>query len=309
MEREKKKALALAILIGFAIIVAIFIFLWGAYLNRGTIRIIADAPFNVITLEGETLCDTSPCEIVRKTGVHGLILTKTGYQNISTEIKVKLWSTVDLELKFIANPYIESTDKFPEPEKEISYKIIFDDSNKTYKLVKADDNQERAIVYFQKEIKSPLIFGSENGALIIDTEEEAVAYKIDIKNAERERVDEDLRNAEEGAWSNDGEKFAFTTSDSDYLYVLDQNNAVSQLSLEKENTVYAWTYNGDLFYATLEDSYYVFGEYDPEIKSYTQRFSSSELSGLPDIIIPANNGKKIYFQIGDGEYMLILEKL
>ena len=216
---------------------------------------------------------------------------------------------MDLELKFIANPYIESTDKFPEPEKEIQYEIIFDDSNKTYKLIKADDDQERAIAYFQKEIKNPLIFGSENGALIIDMEEEAIAYKIDIKNAERERIDEELRNVEEGTWSNDGEKFAFTTSDSGYLYVLGRDNAVSQLSLEKENTVYAWTYNGDLFYATFENSGYVFGEYDPEAESYTQRFSSLELSGLPNIIIPANNGKKIYFQIGEGKYVLILEKL
>jgi len=309
MEREKKKVLALAILIGFAIIGAIFIFLWGTYLNRGTIRIIANPPFNVITLEGETLCDTSPCEIVWKTGVQDLILTKTGYQNISTEVTVKLWRTVDLELEFIANPYIESTDNFPEPEGEIQYEIIFDDSNKTYKLVKADDDQGRVVVYFQKEIKNPLIFGSENGALVIDTEESALAYKIDIKNAERERVDEDFRNVEEGAWSNDGEKFAFATSDSDYIYVLDQNNVISQLSLEKENTVHAWTYNGDLFYATFENSGYIFGEYDPETKSYTQIFSFSELSGLPDIVIPANNGKKIYFQIGEEKYVLILEKL
>ncbi|MFH1533525.1 MAG: hypothetical protein ABID64_01180 [Nitrospirota bacterium] len=305
MEREKKKTIVLAALIGLAIVVAIFIFLWGAYLNRGTVNIIATPPFKVVTLDDEYLCDISPCEIVRKRGITDMIVSKAGFQNISTSIDVKLWGTVDLELKFMINPYIEVAEAFPEADPIIGYEIVLDEQTNSYKLIREDDDQQRPIVYFLKEIPDPRIFGSEKGALIVDND---IAYKIDIENAERDRINENFSAIEGGVWSNDGEKFAYTTSDSSYVQVLDQFDETYETELLKENTIYTWNYDNDLFYITSQDNSYIFGIFNPEAESYTQIFASSEFTELPNTLIPTNNGNRIYFKIGEEKFVLILEK-
>lgn len=305
MEREKKKTIALAALIVLAIVIAIFIFLWGAYLNRGTINIIATPPFKVVTLEDEYLCDVSPCEIVRKRGIMDMIISKSGYQNISTSVNVKLWETVDLELKFTINPYIEVAEAFPEADPIIEYEIVLDKQTNSYKLIREDDDQQRPIVYFLKEIQDTKIFGSEKGALIVDDD---IAYKIDIENAERDRINENFSAIEGGVWSSDGEKFAYTTSDSSYIQILDQFDETYEIELLKENTIYTWNYDNDLLYITFQENSYIFGIFNSEAESYTQIFASSEFGKLPNTLIPTNNGSRIYFKIGEEKFVLILEK-
>lgn len=315
MDREKRGALTFGIILGLIIVSAIFLFLWGAYLNRGTIRIIGEVPFKVLTIDGkETLCEISPCEIVQKRGLRDLIITKEGYRSLSEEAVVKLWRTVDLEVKFEIIPYIQKTEEFPIIEEEIVYKIIFDDENDIYKLIDSKDAQSRAIVYFQKEIVDPIIFGSDSYALVVDKSKKNSAYKIDIFSKTREKNDNfDFRNIEKGLWSNDGKNFAFSLSDSDYIYVLSGNNLVEQLSLKKENSIYAWKYDNTLLLITNQNldteetsTTYDFIEFDPEISSYQQMGSFAEIISLPDLLIPANNGGMIYFKIGEEKFRLIL---
>ncbi len=305
MERERKKTIALAALIGLAIVAAIFIFLWGIYLNRGTINVIATPPFKVVTIDDEIICDISPCEIVRKRGITDMILSKSGFQDISTSVDVKLWRTVDLEVKFMINPYIEVASAFPEADPRVEYEIVLDEQTNSYKLVVAKDDQQRAIVYFLNKISESQIFGSEKGALIINND---IAYKIDIENAERDRISKDFSAIEDGVWSSDGEKFAYTTADSSYVQVLDQFNETYETDLLKENTIYTWNYDNDLLYTTLQDNSYIFGIFNPEADSYTSIFSSSEFAQLPNTLIPTNNGSRIYFKIGEEKFVLILEK-
>jgi hypothetical protein len=305
MERERKRTIALVVVIGLAIVGAAFIFLWGIYLNRGTVNIIATPPFKVVTIEEEIICDLSPCEIVRKRGITDLILSKSGFQDISASVNVKLWSTVDLEVKFMINPYIEATEAFPEADPIVFYEIMLDEQTNSYKLVVAGDDQERAIVYFLKEISFPTIFGSEKAALILDDD---IAYKIDIENAERDRVKEDFSAIEDGTWSSSGEKFAYTTSDSSYVQVLDQYNNVYETELLKENTIYTWDYGNDLLYVSSQENSYDFGVFNPEAESYTGIYSTTEFAELPNTLIPTNSGSRIYFKVGDEKFALILEK-
>lgn len=307
MEDERKKTFALAVLIIIGIVAAIFIFIWGVYLNRGTISITADPPFSITTLEEEILCDVSPCEIVQKRGIKDMVFSKTGHQNISTTVDVKLWSTVDLNLNFVTNPYVEATTGYPEPDPEVEYEIIFDEQKKSYKLIKSGDDQERPIVFFLKEIARSKIFGSESGALIVDLDEDDTAYKINIKNAERDKINGNLKVIETGKWSPNGENFAYTTSDSTLLSVVNQYNDISLTTLVKESTVYAWTFENDLFYITQADQSYYFGIFNPLYNSYTDLYITSELSALPEEVIPSNNLRKIYFKIGEEKFILILE--
>ncbi len=305
MERERKRTIALAVVIGLAILGAFFIFLWGIYLNRGTVNIIATPPFKVVTAEDEYLCDISPCELVWKRGVKDLIISKSGFQDISTSVNVKLWGTVDFEIKFMIDPYIETTEAFPEADPKVFYEIMLDEQTNSYKLVIAGDDEQRPIVYFLNRIPDNNIFGSENAALIIDDD---IAYKIDIQNAERDRINEDFSTIEDGVWSNDGEKFAYTTSDSSYVQVLDQFNDTYETELLKEDTVYTWNYDNDLFYITSQENSHNFGIFNPEAEAYMGIFSSSELTQLPSSLIPTNNGSRIYFKVGDEKFALILEK-
>jgi len=305
MERERKRTIALAVVIGLAIVGAIFILLWGIYLNRGTVNIIASPPFKVVTVEEEFLCDLSPCKIIQEIGLTDMIISKSGFQDISTSVDVKLWGTVDLEVKFMINPYIEATEAFPEADSKVFYEIMLDEQTNSYKLVIAGDDQQRPIVYFLNRVPDNNIFGSEKAALIIDDD---IAYKIDIENAERDRVNEDFSTIENGVWSNDGEKFAYTTADSSYVQVLDQYNETYETELLKEDTIYTWNYDNDLLYVTFKENSYNFGVFNPEVDSYKGIFSSTEFAELPNALIPTNSGSRIYFKVGDEKSALILEK-
>lgn len=317
MDREKRGALAFGIILGLIILGSVFLFLWGTYLDRGTILISGDAPFQVLTIDGKTtFCETSPCKLVQKSGLKDLILTKEGYRSVSTEVVVKLWKSVDLKVNFEINPYIQQTEVFPEIEEEIIYSIVFDKEKNIYKLVDSQDPQKNAIVFFQKEIASPLIFGSSSAVLIVDTSEENSAYKVDTILFEREKIDNfDFRNIEKGTWSNDGENFAFSLSDSGSVWILNKDNIVSELYIKKENAIYTWAYNGNLLFVTNQNtetgevtSIYSFVEYNPLTSSYQNIGTFSEVISLPNLLIPANNGGIIYFQIGDIKYRLILRK-
>ncbi len=317
MDREKRGALAFGIILGLIIIGSAFLFLWGTYLNRGTIVISGDTPFQVLTIDGKTtLCSTSPCKIVQKSGLKDFILIKEGYRSISTEVVVKLWREVEMKADFEINPYIQQTEVFPGIEKEITYEIVFDKEKNIYKLADSKDPQKKAIIYFQKEITSPLIFGSQSAALVVDTSKENSAYKVDTVLFEREKIDNfDFRNIEKGTWSNDGENFAFSLNASDSIWVLNKENIVSELSIKKENSIYTWAYNGNLLFVTNQNtetgevtSIYSFVEYDPLTSSYQNVGTFSEVTALPNLLIPANNGGIIYFQIGEIKYRLILKQ-
>ncbi len=331
MDEEKRKTLGRVIILGLVILGFILLFLWATILNRGTIRITAEAPFTVLTIDGkQIICEKSPCEITQKRGLKDLILVKEEHQSIPIAVTVKLWRTVDIEVEFQINPYIQTISEIPEPEKEITYELIYEEDNHIYKLVDSQDDQERALVYFQKEILSPLIFGSEKGALVIDLDKGFTAYKVDIQGKDREKIEDfDFTKTINGIWSIDGKSFAFTQEDSASVWVLDTENEIHELSLEKDNTKYAWTYTGDLFFITkqevqsqvatgiylneikvlssVSDSVYTFGKYHPEAQVYVKIENSSEITQLPNVMVTANNGAMVYFQSGEEKYRLILK--
>ena len=118
MELEKKRALALAILIIIIILGGIIYFFWGNLINHGTIIISGDAPFSVEVFGVESVyCETSPCEITQKIGAKSLIVEKEGYRSEFIDVDVKLWGTVETEVKFRIIPHLLSADAMPEEDK------------------------------------------------------------------------------------------------------------------------------------------------------------------------------------------------
>lgn len=306
MDKEKRKQIASIAILSLIVIMAVLYFFWG-YLNKGTVNITAESPFAVQIFDGESFsCPASPCEINSKTGLKQLILTKEGYESRLEEADVQLWQTLNLNVEFEIIPYIQTADTIPELEAQPNYEIIFDAQNQMYKLINSDNTQQTAIVYFQKEIENPQIFASQNTALIISA---TATYKINTIQKTREAIsDPNLQNIEAGEWSNNQSNFVFSKTDSDFLWLLNANNTVKELTLNK-NSKYAWTYNNDLLFATQQNptsDSLTFGKYHPAENTYTEIRSFTEITQMPDSLIPASNGQIIYFQIGEIKYRLML---
>ncbi|MFH1284499.1 MAG: PEGA domain-containing protein [Candidatus Peregrinibacteria bacterium] len=325
MDREKKRTLFFGGILALVVIASVVYFLWGSFINKGTIRITGEAPFTAEIFEGETYeCNVSPCEITAKGGTQSLILAKEGFKTSLMEVKVKILRTVDINAKFEIIPSIEETENFPPFGEEQSYSIVFDSGSRMYKLINLKDNQQRPIVYFKKALDSPEIFGSDNTALIIG-ESSATAYRVDMILKTRESIPFNaVKGTLDGKWSEDGKYFLFRKDGSGYFWLLKPDNSVTQTAFKIADSNFSWTYEGSLIFATHQkaipqtgeyielidensDYGFTFGEYDPVSGLYASIGEFSEISALPETIIPLSNGAAVYFQIGEKHYKLILK--
>lgn len=325
MDEEKRKSSGVIILLGGIVIISVLFFLWG-FINKGTIKIYGQTPFEVEIYGVEKLtCNKNPCEISQKTGTQNLIISKEGYETFLKTVEVNLWQTSELEIEFNIVPHFSKTEKIPIPGKEYSYKIVKDDGKQMYKLVKDDDNLNHAIVYFSKKINNPVILGSDKSVLLLDGK---TTYRIDLKNKTREIIENaNLQNIEKGKWSPDGNNFVFQTSDDEMLWLIDEQNNVKKLTLKKNITSFDWAEEG-LIFATkqgyssttapdaiqentveiLEEEYaeYLFGKYLPDKNIYIKiaEFKDYKENSLIEKLVAFSNEKIIYFEIGGESYNL-----
>jgi hypothetical protein len=330
MDEDKRKSVALAIFLGSIIFIAAIFLVWTLYVNKGKVAFYGPSPFEITDSNGKkTQCNVSPCVIKQKPGVRNLIVSKAEYESMLIEVEVKRWKTTEFQIEFKIKPYLSSTDRMPENDKEDSYEILFEDKTKMYKLINSNDLNEKALIYFQNEIKSPTIFASQNTALIIE-KGTGVAYMADIKKGERKRIDDFYEEIVEGKWSGDGEYFAYTKENSNYIWILDKENEKTQTQIDKNKSRWTWTYDSKLLFVTsqlssstggigpsgenyinltgeTEDNLYIFGMYHPLEKAYTKIDESSEIASLPEKLVPTSNGSLIYFQIGENMYKLHLK--
>lgn len=327
MDSEIKKRIFFGSILGIVLLLSVIYLTFGSYINKGTLAINAETPFIVEIYGGEQFtCATTPCEITHKSGTIDIILAKEGKKSIVETVKIPLWKTANLNITFEMVPYITQSENLPELKPAPTYEILPEGTN--FKLVNQNDEQQRAIVFFPKQIKNPKIFGSEKTALIIDQGAiPPTAYKVDLILKDKERVEDfDFSNIENGQWSPDGNNFSFR--DNGLIKVLNTENKIHQLSLDLNRTNIAWTYQNSLLFVTDQDlqvtdetgkytnyitplstkslDSFSFGEYHPEEDSYTQIHNFSEIIERPSILIPANNGRTIYFQVGGVNFKLLL---
>lgn len=327
MDSEIKKRVFFGSILGIILLLSIIYLALGKYFIKGTLVINAEAPFIVEIYGGEQFnCNISPCEIRHKSENIDIILAKEGRKSIVENVKIPLWKTTFLSIEFEIVPYIIEAENIPVPEAEPVYEILKEANN--YKLIRQGDSQQRAIVFFPKQIKDPKIFGSEKTALVIDRGSRPPnAYKVDLVFKEKESIEGfDFSNIENGQWSPDGSSFYFLESGKPW--VLNSENIATSLSLDLNRTRVEWTYQNSLLFVTDQDlqvaetsgkyTNYVtplssksvdsfsFGEYHPEEGNYTQIGNFSQVVELPSTLTPANNGKTIYFKIGENAFKLLL---
>ncbi|MBI4235528.1 hypothetical protein HY604_04480 [Candidatus Peregrinibacteria bacterium] len=321
MDNDQKKTLFFAIILGAIFVIAIFYMLFNAFLNKGTISLIGETPFLVEIVGGaQTDCQSSPCEITAKRGYQNLIIAKEKHNTIFKEVKVRLWETREIELKFELIPQIESTNEVLPPDQYYNYSLVYDENEHLYKLVSNADRSKRPIVYFSKEIKNPQIFGGKQTVLIIG---ENGSYKIDTIEQTKTQISNanyDLTEILSGHFSEKSDYFAFRLVSSPNIFVLNSANKISRTELIAQRSLTVWTYDNKLLFITDQkfdasnmplsdastDGFYI-GTYDPINNSYQKIKSFSEILEKPKRAIITGNNNAIYLETGSGNYKISLE--
>lgn len=327
MTREQKKLLFFSGVIVVMVLAALFYFVWSNYIGRGTVIISADAPYVVEIFGGEQyICETDLCEITTSDGLVNLIIAKEGFSTLVKEVDVPLFGSIELPVEFEIVPTISKVESIPAKASPPDYEIIFDQDTGFYKLVRSGDQAQRTLVFFPKEIKKPLIFGSDKSALVIDrVATPSAIYRIDLVAKEKTRLSGvDFSGIEEGLWSPNGQYFLFTKADSNEYFILNFHGKIETLGIFKNTSRVAWSYAGELIFTTIQDlksiafigpyKNYVepqitqttpgisFGSYHPDESSYSISGSFSEITALPEFIIPTGNGSAVFFKKDDGNF-------
>lgn len=316
-DEDKKKSMFLGIILGSIFVVAVFFMAFNKFLNKGTIAIYAEPPFNVELVGGmEVPCNENPCKIGSKRGFQNLVISKTNHGTVVKEVKVELWKTVDVEVVFELIPQIETVTKIPSPDPAFNYSILYDEESRLYKLVDNADRQKHAIVFFPKEIKNPRILGSEYAALIMGDEG---VYKIDTLNRSKEKITDEMKKATSGFFSDKGNTFAFRVEGEADIFVLTRDNEIQKTSLIADRNLLAWTYDEALLFITdqklvdsgpieeVSESGYFIGKYYPGNGGYTRIKSFPEITELPSRIIPTGNGREIFLETANGNFKILLK--
>ena len=258
MDREKKKTIALAVLLSLAVITAVVYFFWGNFINRGTLKVVAEPPFKVeifdnAIIRGSTICETSPCFIKQKSGQSDLLITKDGHKSLLTAVDLRLWRTTEIHPELLLIPRMEETDLLPEIKENMQYELVTDTENGMQKLIKQDDKNSSAIVYFNPPLKDPVVIGGKDFVMLSEqTQQDQSAYIIDIANSKRTFIsDEKLENINDGLWSNDGKYLIFSKTDSPYLWIFERETGlIIQTLLEVSLAHASWTLEHDLIFVT-----------------------------------------------------------
>lgn len=321
MNDDQKKTLFFGIILGTIFVIAVLYMIFNAFLNKGTIALIGDAPFLVEIVGGEQItCQISPCEITAKKGYANLIIAKEKYGTIVKEVEFKLWQTQELLLEFVLIPQIESTTQSLPPDQYYNYSLVYDDNEHLYKLVADADHSKRPIVYFAKEIKNPKIFGGKQAALVMG---ENGIYKIDTISQTKIQISNenyDLTGIVSGHFAEKSDNFAFRLVSSPNIFVLTGDNEIKRTELIADRSLTVWTYNDDLLFLTDQkldtssiplpdvsaEGFYI-GRYSPKNDTYMKIKIFPEIKQKPKRAIITSNGRFIYLETESGNFKISLE--
>lgn len=330
MDIEKKRTLFFGTILGLAVVGSVVFFLWGNIINRGTLKLIGDAPFSVevygISKED---CPTSPCLVKTKSGYKDLAIRKEGFRSIVTSATVKLWGTLEIPLSFDIIPQVEEIAAIPDIPQKTEFDLVMDRGNNMQKLMNKSSISSEALAYFPKPITKFKIIGDKNSVLILDLNSiNNPAYTVNLETKKREEIRQnDLFDIEEGLWSKDARFLVFTKKGSTNLWIFSSTNkSVSQLKLATGINQTSWAYGDNLVFVsnqayssvgeneitlsnTSAETGMTFGIYKAETSKYERIGSFSEILSLPDEFISTSNGNTIYFKSGEKNFRIILRKI
>jgi hypothetical protein len=312
---QRRRQIAFGILIGLIIVFSVVYYFWGNLINRGSLLVYAEPPFTVefYELKQTSNCDKSPCKISQKMGNQGFVVIKDGHESVFSSAYIKLWGATEVKIELKGVPHLAKVDTLPGALPS-SYSLIIDDKNNMQKLVRKDDKEAQAIVYFPKQLKEPEVYGVGNLILIIDKGSESLpVYKVNVSTGKKQLIEstEQLKNMIGGRYSNDGKYFVFSALRQPNLWMIDDQNEIKELDVQANIQDAAWTADNQLVMTTRSSTDpnvpgYDFSEYNPLSGAYKAIASFPELTIKPTNLTPLPE-KGIYFQSGESFYQLILE--
>lgn len=333
LDRASRRMKSFGFIVIFVLVLAILLFLWGTFINRGTLAIVGDAPFTVEIFGGEVfVCELSPCEIKQKRGLKDLLIRKEGYETIVTTARVKLWQSVGVPVEFQIIPQIIKTDFWPEVEDQVEYELVLDSKNGMQKLIKTNNERQTPVVYFPDSLNESTLIGSPDFVLIMSGND---VYKVDVKSKTRNKIQAAFSGKiASGKWSIDGKYIALVQENSPYIWLLDESGNLKQLDLIANIDQVAWIYDNSLIFATDQsyrstsqagqygNSYFellaeksttgfTFGTYHPDEDAYSKIETFTEISAMPWDLTATATGDIVYFRSGDSEdanFRIILRK-
>jgi hypothetical protein len=321
---EKKKTLARFLVLGAVIFLAVFYFVWGAFLNFGTLEVYGDPSFDVMIFDGQTYnCDTTPCEIKLPRGEKIVMFYKPGYSAENIPADVPLWSRLQLYPEFILNPYMEEIELIPElriSQINPEYRLQYDEPNHKWQLVEKEAPTSISLTYFPEKLKSPLIFGSDDSVLIVEQDEnksENPVYFIDTITKTRDQVTKTNSKILKASPSPNGSFYLLLTETppsataendepSQNLVVAEKNTFTTLTPpASYENTV--WTNKNTLALTYKREGKQVFSIYDPQKGTTRELLTASELSEGSEItnFFSSSKGNRLYFQAGESYWQLV----
>ncbi len=316
MEVEARRTLFFGGLLALIVLFFLGYYFWANIFDRGYVVFEAQAPFTVDIYENGVVkevvdCKISPCNIRVRSGENNFILKKQGYRTSLQTLDIGLWQTVSKKISLNLIPKIETATSLPQIPLISKYEIVADPQTQSYKLIDSSDINRRAIVYFQKEIKTPKIFPSSNAVLIVDQSASSFsAYLINLNSKKRTLISSDETGVpQNGSFSFDGRYFIFDTRDTDQLFLLDSVNNITPLEIYADARQTAWTFDSFLVFGAkqVDTGIYTIGLYNPLDASVQTIGTLPANSGTPKNFIPLGNGKEIYFQSGTQIYKIVLK--
>jgi hypothetical protein len=329
MDESTSKSLKLGMFILVLFVFAVLVFVWGL-VNKGTVVFEGQAPFKVTILEGESIdCDVSPCKIRLVPGEKSFFIEKSDHRNIFVEERVKLWRKTEIFLDFHEIPRLIEAEKVPASEEKFEYSIVTERQTGRQKIVKKNDPQSKAIVYFQRPLKSPEIIG--DGKFIIILEEDT-AYKIDVEKRTRQELPElELPQIKKQKWSMDGKYWIFE-EEGEKIWILDTEtgdkkelalstginltdffygNTLVFLTNQNHRTTSGSDSEGNVYIEFLDDintEEYTIGFYYPDTDKYSKLEIREKIKNRPEEIMALGNGKELYLKIDGKDFKIILRK-
>lgn len=218
MNEEAQKKLYLWILIIVAVL-GLFFVIWAFFLNKGTLTISGNAPFN-LNIQGlrTESCLESPCSLEIAPGQYTVSVQKTGYRTIEIDVDVPIGGEhiEEVDLKFIPTitrigleadvqafpelelivPELEDTPLFFE-ENYITYLAYDEETNRQTLYLRGitddDLSEPQVATSFIRTIDEytivPDIEGNNSIVLIDQTDaEEDALYLVDLTEKSRDNI-------------------------------------------------------------------------------------------------------------------------
>lgn len=206
---SQRKALMFFI---FTIFLAVFIAIWGLFLNNGSIVFKSSPPFTITIAGGESkVCNEEDCQINLAPGNYSVVLEKQGHYKIAKEITLQRWQQLQEEVKFVEIPFVEEIGSFLNTNSEALSTVL----NTDFLNLQSIDFKPS---FELENIKQITLSPNAKFYISEDADEDSALYSIDEQEIETNQTISNF------AWTNN-----------DILYFLDRDRSNGQFSLFKYN--------------------------------------------------------------------------